>query len=233
MPDQEEVKVVLTDNAHRVKKLFDSQNAQDFKNMSKAFAQRIEHEFLIAPSLKHLDYFSQSRANLFRLTPFLPIIVLDLDEDAKKLYSDIMGEAAPQRRQPPAKVKLTAAFEKFGVRELLDVDPEPVIVPGLKHPVRADFGYQNGAYNLIDAVSFARVGNEFDVFSKAVIEAQLVHDFSDKKFTIVAELSNDRRDLFNRLEDQLGKVGARVFQLDQLENLVSDISQQAKLHLRG
>ena len=49
----------------------------------------------------------------------------------------------------------------------------------------------------------------------------------------VAEIPKERDDLFFRLEDRLGKVGARAYKFDQLEPLVNDISAQAKLHLKG
>lgn len=233
VPDRRSIRISLSNNAQRVKRLFDFQNGHDFKNMAKAFASRIDHEFRIEPSLRHLDYFSQSRANLFRLTPFLPIVVYDIDEDVNRLYREIMGEEMPQKRQPSIKRKLELTFRNFDVERFLDIDPDPVVVPGLKQPVRADFGYQNGHYNLIDGVSFLRAGNEFDIFSKAVMEAQLIKDFSDSKFIVVAEIPNSRDDLLFRLQDRLDRVGARVFKFDQLEPLVNDISAQARLHLRG
>lgn len=230
LPQVRQMRVLMSDHAHRVKKLFDDQNAHDFNLMAASFRNRLELEFQEAPSLERLTAFAGSRANLFRLLPFLPIAVEDIDADARRLFAELVGDE-PQARRKSAQRKLADLFKAQGLLDLVDRKPEPVALPGLQQPLRADYGYQNGRYNLIEAVRISP-RQELNAVSRIAGQAQLLKAHSDKRLIVVADLPPNAG-LLDVIAHSLADAEARVFPLSDSRPLFEDIRAQAARHDRS
>jgi len=227
LPQMRQVRVLMSSGAQRVKKLFDDQNARDFRFMAASFHQRLESEFANSPSLDHMSAFAASRANLFRLLPFRPILIESLDADAKRLFDELVGEDPRPKRKNVHKKFHDLLFTE-GVLQLVEANPI-VNLPGLKQPLRADYGYQNGKYNLIEAVSIPPA-QEISAVTRIAGYAQLLRKHSDKRLIVVADIKQDSEDLLKIIEQNLENTESKVYPLSNTEPLLNDIKAQALKH---
>ncbi len=228
-PNTRQINIEMSRDAFPVKRMFGDFDAREFKLMSQSFRMRLQAEFEAVPSMSGLEAFAQSRANLFRLLPFQPILVQNSNLDIQRLFEELVAVAPhKEKREAPVK-RLADLFKQQGVLSFVDNHPEPVILPGLEQPLRADFGYQNGHYNLIDAEQI-KPKFELAAISRMAGKAQLLSQFSDKRLIVVAELPYSHEGLYDLIVDSLDRAKGRFFPFADASGLVADIRSQAQVH---
>jgi hypothetical protein len=179
--------------------------------------------------------FAARRANDVRLSDFMPVAADEPEVALAKLFVALVGDAQAPARRPRAATLLRDAFIKAQVLELLDEKPDPEPLPGVGAELRPAYGYQNGAYNLVDPM---RLQADPKAALKEVglrgIEGNLLaqHSSGAKRLVVVADMGNHSRQFFDMAAEQIKRNEARLYRLDDLGGLIDDIKRQADLHNR-
>ncbi len=127
---------------------------------------------------------------------------------------------------------LASKLREFGVDTLLE-RPDPVLLEGgIK--IEAPFGYQNGAFNLLQGLS---LGDDPDkALSKAspsMIEGNLLFSqtLQEKRLVVVADGAEMHDESFiSLLSSQMEQHKVRFYTMADMQPLVSDIRINYALH---
>ncbi len=236
-PAKDAFVVRFSDNLRRAERLFGrlaSNNQSSYDDMKSSFEHRLCIEFKNLRSIELLNKFADLRANKIRLLRFQPILIESLEDDFNDLFEDLVGDARRRPRKQQIRTALRHRMEKAGVSHYLE-KPRPVELPqGVR--VSAQYGYQNGSYNLIDGV---RLGGNPDVAvreaSKRAIEGQWLIKHSrfsgaPKKLIVVADASEIKDNLYRAIDDLMREKEVRLYRLDEISSLVEDIRENGMLH---
>lgn len=236
VPEMDFLSVRFANDHARVERLFGRQYLARLEDLKGGIAHRLKLAFRNS-SVESLNDFAARRANEIRLTPFMPVAV-DLHaagEAANNLFDELVGEDERQRRKPRMARRLKEAFVQAGVYGVVEERPAPIELPeGIK--IQTPFGYQNGAYNMIDGL---QLGSDPKVAMKEVglrafEGARLWKHFSDtdapRRLIAVADIGEQSEEFFGAVQEELYANEVRLYRLDQLGPLVEDIVKNAKLH---
>ena len=220
----------------KLARYFGRSDARLLHMAQQSLESRLNAIFQSKGSIDALAEFAQKRANELRISPFLPASVVDPAAVLDRLFFELVGEDVPRKRQPRVFRLLREAFVDARVDGLVEENPDPVELPDLGVSIKAQFGYQNGAYNLLDAMRF---GSDRDAAMKEAGKRALqgnalwkLSQRSDLKrqLCVVADFGNQPQALFDFVGDQLDQNHVRLYRLDQLSPLVEDIKSNADLH---
>ena len=150
------------------------------------------------------------------------------------LFERLVGDVPRMKRGRRPSSKVADAFRLRGVDKLL-VKPEPVYLPG-GVKIDAPFAYQNGAFNLIEAVSLA--GDPDKVLNRAsphMIEGELLYQqtaFADPKRLVVVGDEADAQDagFLDMVLSQMERHHVRFYTIDDIDPLVNDIRANYAIH---
>ena len=130
----------VSNDLSRVKRLYKEVNKVFVLNAIGDFVSRVEHEFASAKSLQELQLFREKRSNNFHLTPIVPVISDDLDDQLSELFLDLVGDPIKAPRSERVSSKLRSALRSEGVMQLLDKRPEPVSIERYGVFLRPEYG---------------------------------------------------------------------------------------------
>ena len=210
----------------RVKKIFGEVNTS-FLNMAlHDFSQRIvfeynQHQF----STFSVDNFNDKRADLFRLTPVNSVFSTSATHATETLYDELIALSPHVKRIERVNKLLSDAFSKAGVLQLLDKRPEPIHIEQYGVNIQADFGYQNGFYNLIDAARFDNPQRALAEAGKRVLEGRAIAELQNKRLIVVAEFGNQSDQFVGNLKDDFKRAGSKLFRLEEVEELADEIKK--------
>ncbi|QCI98894.1 DUF3037 domain-containing protein [Agrobacterium larrymoorei] len=223
-----DVSIKVADNLSRVKKFFGEINAAFLKSALKDFATRVKYDFFSrGVSISSINDFNSRRADLFRLTPLnsvagnRPIVV------ANKLFRDLVEWDAHPKKIERINSVLTSAFREAGVLQLLDKRPEPVRIEQYGVSIQADYGYQNGVYNLIDSARFDTPSRGLAEAGKRVLEGKALRENLAKRLIVVAEFGSQSDNFADNLREDFERVGAKLFKIDEVDDLAEEIRRTA------
>lgn len=235
-PDAGYFRVRFAHDHPRVERLFGRPHLMRLNDIKAGVAHRLEMAFRDDP-LEGLGRFSARRANEIRITPLMPLALdaehPDLTFDA--LFDELVGEDGRIKRKPRMARRLKEAFVKAGVYGVVEERPAPIELPeGIK--IQTPFGYQNGAYNMIDGLQLSsdpKVAMR-DVGMRAFEGARLWKHFlgsdSPHRLIAVVDVSEQSEDFYAAVQEELAENEVRLYRLDQLDPLIDDINYNASLH---
>lgn len=239
IPAREFLEFKFSSGYKRVERLFgrDLEHSGDyFEILKRAFESRLVLE-LKNKSPDRINEFSRTRANCFRMSQLQPIKLSENPGiDLRRLFNDLVGEEKPAKpRGPKARTKLKEKLEAASVTNLLEHNPRAVELPqGVK--IEAQYGYQNGAYNLIEAVKLSMdPDNILREASKRAIEGQWLalhgrHLNDPKRLVVVGDFTNIDAVLYDAIDKMMLDHQAKLYRMDFLEPLVEDIKKNAARH---
>ncbi|MGL4491118.1 MAG: hypothetical protein ACRCU5_16890, partial [Rhizobiaceae bacterium] len=149
------------------------------------------------------------------------------------LFKDLVWELPKVSRQERVGVKLRKALQFQGVEDLLD-NPEVVVLP--QGPtIKAPYGYQNGAYNLICAVSLREDPNiAIQNAGKYALEGKWLYDSTknaeQKKLVIVGDLAGQKEEFSAAIEAVMAEHSVKFYRIERIDPLVKDIRDNNVLH---
>lgn len=203
-----------------------------FDLLQQSIKSRLHIEFSQGWRKDAIDTFILQRSGKVRLSPARSVLVEDPQDTLHKLFLDLVGEVTQATRRQKPRTKLASAFRQAGVEGLLE-KPRPVhLANGIK--IDAPFGYQNGAFNLIQPMSLA--GDPDKALSKAsphMIEGSLLYreTMHGKRLVVIADEAEDHDAGFvDMLRSQMEQHAVRFFTLDAIDPLVADIRTNYALH---
>lgn len=236
----QEISVRVVRSGKRVEQVFGNIVENSFLFALNSFCNRVRDE-LSKPAFKNsFSEFANKRANQFRVTPLKPVYVSDLEAEADLLFDKLVGEPVKHQRRPAAKSKLKKIFDSKGVLPLLDQKPEIVVLPEYDLKIKAAFGYQNGSYNLIDAVNMTdrdsakvlKEAGERALEGSLLFKhfAHLPNDREKKKLIVVADFGSHPFKLFQDVRDILKNDGTKLYRMDEIDGLIDNISANKHVH---
>ncbi len=234
VPQAQFIGVRFAESHGRIDRFFQHPQSSFLQHAKQGLSRRLALEF--GKGFEALKSFAAKRANELRVSPFLPIAVDEPQIALDRLFDELVGEDKVQSRRPRMARVLKEAFVKASVFGLVEEKPDPVELPELGISIKAPFGYQNGAYNLIDGMQFsADPGEALEKAGKRALEGaqlwkQSQRDGPPKRLVVVGDFSDKPNSFYEAVHEQLGNSQVRLYRLDHIGPLVEDITQNASLH---
>lgn len=226
----------ISKGSSRMERLFENVPKGQFEAEKFGFGNRIRIEYIRNRSPKALNELSRKLANDFRLSEVLPIAVEEPQKQLNDLFSDLVGHEMPIQREKRISVKLKDAFVKRRIVQYLDSSPPPVKLPEAGVQISAPFGYQNGAYNLIDSVRISgNASEDMKETGRRAIEGGLLwkhfeSSSSKKRLVVVGDFSKHPDKFYHAVGELLEENHVRLYRLDNLDPLIEDIQHNGMLH---
>jgi hypothetical protein len=236
VPEAEFIGVRFAESHGRIDRFFQHSQSSFLQHAKQGLARRLALEFSKGFQIEALESFAAKRANELRVSPFLPIAVDEPQIALDRLFYELVGEDKVHNRRPRMARVLKEAFVKASIFGLVEEKPDPVELPELGISIKAPFGYQNGAYNLIDGMQFsADPGEALEKAGKRALEGALLwkqsqRDGPQKRLVVVGDFSGKPNSFYDAVGEQLEKSHVRLYRLDHIGPLVEDITQNASLH---
>lgn len=236
VPGLDFAQFIVAENSSRISRFFDGVPKARFDSIKRGFGNRLLIEYRRRRSIDGMMELSRQLANEFRISEPLPIAVEDARSDLEKLFKELVGDDSVPIRKKRIATRLRDAFIDSRVVQYLDESPAPVDIPEARVTISAPFGYQNGAYNLIDGVRIS--GNASDdmkeVGRRAIEGGLLWKHFENrpnkKRLVVVGDFSNHDHQFYDAVGELLEENHVRLYRMDSLKPLLEDIADNASLH---
>lgn len=217
----------LTSNFSRVKRVFGESNPSFLKLALHDFAESVRREFKMQDFEISSAAFNSKRAGIFRLTPILPVSGAEVEQIAANLFYELVEIKPLRKRAERVSKSLTAAFKRAGVLPFLERRPESVRIEKWGVNIKADYGYQNGVYNLINAARFDEAERGIAEAGKRAIEARALAEMSEHRLIVVGEFGSQPDDYIDTIRNELSNAHAMLFTLDEVDDLAAVIRRTA------
>jgi Protein of unknown function (DUF3037) len=190
--------------------------------------------------VSELEAFARNRVNEVRLSGFLPVSLDDAAAVVDRLFAElVLPQVARATRRPRMARVLKEAFSDAAVLDLLQSSPPLIVDPQTGLKIKASFGYQNGAYNLIEglkvdqdpAETAAQAG--LRATEGRVLRRLYEETGTARHLVVVGDFAESSSALYDDLADSLERDGVTLRRLDQLAPLYDDIRLQARVHGTG
>lgn len=196
---------------------------------------RLELEFE-RHGIDGITSYASKRANDVRLTPLLPVAVAAPQETLDHLFDELVGRHTAKPRRLRIRTRLRNAFQQARILELVDDKPHRIELPEAGIEISAPFGYQNGAFNLIDGMSLSGDRKEATkeagqrAFEGRALAKHYRGRLDQKRLVIVGDFLGQPTAFYDAVAEQLEESNVRLYRLDNLNPLVDDIKVNALRH---
>ena len=220
----------------RIDRFFDRNSKLYLQDLKSGIGDRLRFEYEKTRSIKSIEEYAKRRANDIRVSEILSIAVSEPQKDLENLFLDLVGEDKMRHREPRMARKLRDAFSRENIFGLVDENPPPVEIPEAGIQINAPFGYQNGAYNLIDGVRLGESANDAmkETGRKALEGGLLWKHFANenikKRLIVVADFKNHSNEFYHAVGDMLSDNHVKLYRLDNIRPLIEDITHNASAH---
>lgn len=223
--DEPRVTYRFVTSAKKINKTFNLSLGAHFGYLKKSIESRLENEFSNRWGEEELNRFIALRSGKVRMTPLKSLLIEELSNTVDELFELLVGEDKPKQRRLRSKTRLKNAFREENVEYLLDDKPEPHrLSTGLT--VKPDYGYQNGKYNLIKAVSLNGDTDEAleRVAGLAWEGKWLTEETGNTKLLNVVGDITDQEDVFIKaIRNQMFENKVPFYSFDDVPALAKDI----------
>lgn len=214
----------ISNDFTRVKKFFGDVNTSFLGFALQDFCQRVIFEYNRNYFSSHfVDSFNEKRADLFKLTPISAAFGESSTSVVDTLFCNLIALSPQVKRIERVNKLLTDAFSSAGVLQLLQKRPEPVHIEQYGVSIQADYGYQNGVYNLIDAARFDSPQRALAEAGKRVLEGRAISELPGKRLVVVAEFGEQPLQFVDNLRDDFHRAGVKLFRLEEVDQLADEI----------
>ena len=224
------VSVRMTEKKRRVEQFFGKPLGAQFNAYAGSLKDRLVADFSKSWNRISLEKFVALRSGKFRLSALRPILVQGSPSEVVDfLFENYVSEAKYSPRREPAKRRLRVELERQGALPYLDARPEPVTLRG-GVTIKAPYAYQNGSYNLIEAVSLtADPDQAISGASKFAIEGQmLLNEFErGKRLVLVGDLEGQTSEFAGLVDSLMQSHGVKFFTFQNIEPLIREIRSAA------
>ena len=159
-----------------------------------------------------------------RLSPLRSILLKDAEKDIQNLFEMFVSDGRSNNRGQKIQTKLKLKLEEGGVVDFLD-RPEPIELPqGVT--INAPYAYQNGAYNLINAVSLKGEPDiAIEKAGKVALEGQWLFETANrmKRLVVVGDLLGQQDNFASAISATMKKHDVTFYSLENMSGLLDDI----------
>jgi len=217
----------LSDDFSRVKKVFGDASPSFLSVALHDYVERIEFEYAkLGARISEID-FNAKRSDIFQLTPVLPVMGQNAFAVAQDLYSELVQVSIKSKRAENVSTQLARGFHERGVLSLLQKRPKAVEIPKYGVSIKADFGYQNGVYNLIDAARFDASERGLAEAGKRILEGRALADTLSHRLIVVGDFAEKSGDFIESLKEDFRTSNSKLFAIDELDLLSEEIKRTA------
>ncbi|MCO6184819.1 DUF3037 domain-containing protein [Rhizobium sp. L1K21] len=219
--------VKLGESRSRIRKVFGVYPGKHFEILMHSMKDRIMSEFNSNWDRQSVEKFIGLRSGNIRLSSPKSVLV-DADPNivANELFERLVEPF--EIREPIQRVqkKLKKQLVMSGVESLLE-KPKPVSLPqGVV--VKAQYAYQNGSYNLINAISLRDDPNiALAAAGKQAIEGLWLSEFDkgQKRLIVVGDVENQNSNFVNAVKDLMRMNKTEFYSLSDISPLAREIRE--------
>lgn len=225
--EQQRVHRKLSANFDRVKKLFGDASPSFLEMALEDYSERVEYEYIRSGLCLSAEEFNSKRAGIFQITPILPIVGENSSEVVDNLFSDLVESRIRPARAQKVSTLLTNALQGAGVLPLLQKRPKPVVIEKWGVSVKADFGYQNGTFNLIDSARFDDSERGLAEAGKRVLEGSALAETLEHRLIVVGAFGDQPQKFVDDMKNEFAAAKTKLFSLSEVNLLADDIRRAA------
>ncbi len=221
------VKHKISTDFGRVKKIFGDGSPSFLKMALQDYCDRVEYEFGRREfNISSVEFNSKS-AGMFQITPILPIMGKNAEDVASTLFYDLVEAKIKNKKVERVSTHLTAAFRSAGVLSLLQKRPKAVRIEKWGVSIKADYGYQNGVFNLIDAARFDDPERGLSEAGKRVLEGRALAETLEHRLVVVGEFGDQTIHFVESLKEEFRQANAKLYTLNEVDILAKEIRRTA------
>lgn len=235
VPELSYVGIRLAHGQRRIDRVFGKQPAAYFDAIKRSFQSRLLLELSEDPAGASLSEFARKRANELRLSPLMSVAVDDADNVLGQLFLQLVGDEEHSRKEPRVRKRLRDVFVKNKVEQFLD-RPDEIDLPEYGLVVRVPYGYQNGCYNLIDAMRVPPLSPDAlreagkRAFEGGLVWKHFVRSDNCKRLVVVGDFAGQSNQFYHAVRDRFEESNVKLYRFDDLNPLFQDIVENADLH---
>jgi hypothetical protein len=224
------VLVKFSSSARRAEKAFNVYLGVHYQYLQESLQDRLLSEFEGAWRKEQIDKFIALRSGKMRLSPRRSILVRDPKTSLEELFGQLVSDVPHRLRGTRVSTKLKNKFTLGGVDSLLE-KPEPIhLAQGIT--IKAPYAYQNGAYNMINAVSLQNEPDKaIEKASTYAVEGEWLYESSatdnQKRLVVVGDVSGQKQNFISALSEMMERHEVMFYSMDNLELLMTDIRKNA------
>lgn len=222
--DPSRVLVKFGNPVNRIQKMFGVKVGQHFQLLCQSLQDRLKYEFSGGWNSENLQRFIGMRSGKMRLSPLRSILLKDAEKDIQNLFEMFVSDGRSNNRGQKIQTKLKLKLEEGGVVDFLD-RPEPIELPqGVT--INAPYAYQNGAYNLINAVSLKGEPDiAIEKAGKVALEGQWLFETANrmKRLVVVGDLLGQQDNFASAISATMKKHDVTFYSLENMSGLLDDI----------
>jgi len=233
--DERRLQVRMSKNSQRIRRVFGTHNTAFVRRAQRSIEGQLQR--LQFTEVAEFEAYIERRANVIQMTKPRSVCIENLEQDTDELFTRLVGEEVAHHRQRIDRV-LTERLAQAGIADLVK-EIGDVEIPGCKKSIRAQYGYQNGRFNLVTPMLFdPKPDAIFAKLGKSALEGQLLYERSHPEYgatqlVVVAQLDPQTDQSMRELvRDQYKFSHVKLHLFEDLNPLVEDIRHAASLHLR-
>lgn len=226
-------RIRFVEEPKRVERLFGKQSKAFFEFSMKALAHNVGLISTRDHFYERMSEYSDRRANQVRITNLLDVrIEGDPDHALDRLFDKLVYSKPNNTKPHRARTRLRKTFTDFGVERALD-KPGKIEISEYDIEVSAPYAYQNGRYNVIDAISLSG-DNSHDLreVGKKAFEGNFLSQYSPLTrpagLVIVADFSVQTDRFYYAVDEHFRECQVKLYRYDHIDLLVDDIQKHVQ-----
>jgi len=226
-PEKRFLRVQFGSDFRRAKKLFGNVDETLLEMQRDALGERLA-EIAEFQSRDDLQEFIDRRSGLLRFSIVRPLQVDNPEKNLEELFQRLVGPELPKKKRGPrARTLFTSVLRKEHLFEKVH-RPVRLELPSIGTMLEADFGYQNGRFNVIEPVDFSSEDGWFKAASVRAVEGQALRaaehpDLGPMSLVVVGRFVRETEKHTAAVRQILQDHDVQLYELDHMGPLLSDI----------
>lgn len=239
VPERGFLDVRLVHDNSRVRHVFgvagdDLKRLNSFKS---SFGERIKVEGYNIETVEQLNKFIDTRGNQIQLTEPRFAKVVECQKFLDDLFDKLVdGSAEKKKRLKPFAKNIEHRFLTAGIQEKVQSNI-PIRVPVVDRDINVAFGFQNGSYNLMQAVSFhdenvdrnANLAIRHSFQGRALQSEQHVDYNGGLKYRVLGRFQSNQNESIPVVRRVLSENNVQLYTEKDLPELIDEIRRTGKV----
>ncbi len=209
-----------------INRVFQISLGKHFDYLTESIRSRLSEEIQNIRDENSINKFIFTRAGKVRFSELKPIAIESIDASLEYIFEQLVGKQESKPRNKTAKKILAEKLKNSGIDQLLERPKPYKLITG--PTIKPDFGYQNGSYNFIRAVSLR---GSIDSAVKEVgglnLEGKWLYDEtngqSQKKLNVVADTADQPTEFVSAVKEIFDTPKVKLILMSDINPLIEDI----------
>ena len=200
-----------------------------------SFSERVKVERYNIETVEHLSKFIDTRGNQIQLTEPRFAKVTNCEELLDDLFKKLVdGEAKKKKLKKSFTKNIENRFVAAGIQEKVQRNIS-IHVPVVDRDISVTFGFQNGAFNLMQAVSFQSesVDRNANVairhsFEGHALQSQADNEYGGLKYRVLGRFQSNKDESIPVVRRVLRENAVQLYTENDLPELIDEIRRTGK-----